>query len=332
MSRSSLVLTALGIAFMMTADAFTLMTAPSLRPTVTTRSRHATAHLLAKDCDEEEIVTTRRGFVGAALAATIATTNILCMPTAAFASDTDAQESTSKPPKVLVLGGTGFVGAQVVQILRDQGVSVVATSRNGRDGTAALDVTTETDVAARVQSLAAGCSAVISCMGAIGTETDDKINAATGLAATGAKAAGTGTFVYITVAPEVAEFAKDIDFLQGYMRGKKFSRDTVLKSFGDSAIFIEPTFIYGGGSFELNPPRVASFYGKFIEGLLSSSPVRSVERVMSPGIIKIALEPPVPVEAVASAAVAGALGKIAPGFALDSYDKIKQAAELVSNS
>jgi NAD(P)H-binding len=338
MIRTLPFLVVLGIASR--ADVACAFTSPQKRHATTTlvsaRSRrqrqYPTIHLFALDDQEEEqsssLATTRRDLVNAAFAATA---TYLWIPSAAFATDGEVatSDTTTTKPKVLVLGGTGFVGSQVVQLLRDQGVAVVATSRNGRNGTAALDVTTETDLAGRLQSLAAGCSAVISCIGSIGTDADDAINAATGLAATAAKAAGVHNFVYITVAPEVAEFAKDIDFLQGYMRGKKFSRDAVLKAFGDSAVFIEPTFIYGGGSFELNPPRVASFYGKFIEGLLSSSPVRSVERILSPGIIKIALEPPVPVEAIASAAVAGALGKIAPGFVLDTYDKIKQAAELM---
>lgn len=92
-------------------------------------------------------------------------------------------------------------------------------------------------------------------------------------------------------------------------------------------MLIEPTFIYGGGSFEVNPPRVPTFYGKFIDGLLSSSPFRAVDRVLSPGFLKIALQPPVSVDAVAAAAVAGALGKTQP--ILDSYDTIKEAASAV---
>ena len=110
------------------------------------------------------------------------------------------------------------------------------------------------------------------------------------------------------------------------MEGKTISRQAVLEAFPENkAVLIEPTFIYGGGSFELNPPRVSTFYGKFLEGLLSSSPIRTIERVLSPGIVKLALEPPVPVEDVARAAVAGALGKT--DSILDSYDKIKKAAE-----
>lgn len=257
-------------------------------------------------------------------------------PSTAAADNNDAPESlaSKKTPKVLVLGGTGFVGSQVVEILRKEGIAVVATSRNGRDGTQSLDVTKlkPDDVTFRVQSLAAGCTAVISCIGSIGTDLDQIVNSATGNAARGAKGAGVERFVYITVAPEVAEFAEGIDFLKGYMAGKRFSRQAVLDQFGDNAVFIEPTFIYGGGSFELNPPRVASFYGRFIEGLLASGPIRGIERILSPGIVKIALEPPVPVEAVAGAAVVSALGENQVQTALDTYDKIKATAALMTQN
>lgn len=232
--------------------------------------------------------------------------------------------------RVLVLGGTGFVGSQVVKILSERNIETIATCRNGRDETVALDFVNDDNIEKKVERLASGCTAVISCIGAIGTKDDEKVNAGTGVAAVGAKATGTvQRFVYITVAPEVKEFARDIDFLQGYMAGKTSSRNAVLQSFQNDAVLIEPTFIYGGGSFELNPPRVASFYGQFVEGILSSSPIRNVERLLSPGFLKIALEPPVPVEDVANAAVAGALGKTTLNI-LDSYDKIKQASSQLS--
>jgi uncharacterized protein YbjT (DUF2867 family) len=229
--------------------------------------------------------------------------------------------------KVLVLGGSGFVGSQVVEILRGIGIDTVATSRYGRDGTVALDFT-QPNVDKKVEQLAAGCTAVISCVGAIATKNDLAVNSGTGVAAQAAKAAGVKRFVYITVAPEVKEFARDIDFLKDYMAGKTFSRDAVLAVFGQDAVLIEPTFIYGGGAFELNPPRVAKNYGKFIESILTASPIRNIERALSPGFIKIAFEPPIPVEDVANAAVAGALGKTQ--HILDSYDKIKQASSLLS--
>lgn len=262
------------------------------------------------------------GYLAATTTSAFALTFLSVNPALAASDDT-------VKAKVLVLGGTGFVGSRVVQTLRDLNIPVTATSRDGRDGTVALDFSSSVDVQKQVKELAAGCTAVISCVGTIGTEQDELVNSATALAAAGAKAAGVQRFVYITVAPEVKEFAKDIDFLKGYMKGKTVSRDAVLANFPETSILIEPTFIYGGGSFEISPPRVAGFYGKIIEGLLSSGPIRAVTGIAPAGIIKIALEPPVPVEAVASAAVAGALGKEGAPSILDTYDEIKQAASLI---
>jgi len=86
------------------------------------------------------------------------------------------------------------------------------------------------------------------------------------------------------------------------------------------------TFIYGGDSFSVNPPRVASFYGEFIESLLSSGPVRGITKVSS-GFVKIALEPPVSVDSVSAAACNAATGKIDIDV-LDTYDKIKKASQV----
>lgn len=251
------------------------------------------------------------------------------LSTLALASSLGA--SAADTPKVLVLGGSGLVGSEVVKKLKSMGVEVVATSRNGRDGTVALDVTQPSiNVAETIQDLSKGCSAVISTIGAIGTPEDAAVNGATGLAAIGAKAAGVSNFVYISVAPEVKEFAKDIEFLQSYMEGKAFSEDTITNQFtgdGYSYTIIEPTFIHGGDKFAVNPPRVASTYGKLVEAVLSSGPFRAATEVAPEGFIKIALEPPVSAESVASAAIAGALGKAST--VLDTYDKIQEAAKTV---
>lgn len=234
--------------------------------------------------------------------------------------------AVARPTKILVLGGSGFVGRRVVKELKDQGVEVVSTSTNGRDGTIAFDATQSgIDVTKEIEILSKGCTAVISCIGSIGTPNDNIINAATGLAAKGAKAAGVERFVYISVAPEVKEFAKGIDFLSEYMKGKTFSQDSVESNFPNgNHVFIEPTFIYGGDSFSVNPPRVASFYGEFIETLLSSGPIRGITNVSS-GFVKIALEPPVSVDSVSAAACKAATGKIKTDV-LDTYDKIKNAS------
>ena len=229
--------------------------------------------------------------------------------------------------KVLVLGGSGFVGSEVCKQLKTLGVDYIATSRDGRGGTKALDFTNSgIIVATEVESLAKGCTAVISCIGSIGTSDDEVVNSGTGLAALGAKAAGVNNFVYISVAPEVRESAKGVGFVEKYMAGKKFSEETIKSNFPSGSTIIEPTFIYGGDKFAINPPRVADGYGKLVEGLLSSGPFRAAASI-SPGIIGVALEPPVKVSAVAGAAVSGALGLTQT--TLDTYDKINEAAKLI---
>lgn len=243
----------------------------------------------------------------------------------------NAAADTTKSAKIVVLGGTGFVGSQVVSTLQGMGVEVIATSTSGRDGTVALDFTKQNgeSIQKDVQKLATGASAVISCIGAIGTSDDTAVNSGTGYAAVGAKAAGVDRFVYISVAPEVKDFAKNIDFLKGYLAGKSFSQHSIFSQFSPTQYtLIEPTFIYGGDEFKVSPPRVAGFYGSFVEGVLSSDPLRALTKVAPEGIIKIGLEPPVSVDAVAKAAIAGALGKSDIGE-LDTYDKIKQAAGLL---
>lgn len=269
--------------------------------------------------ESKEFVSSRRGFIdifGTSLVAAAVTT---VGPRVAIAEDI--------PNKVLVLGGTGFVGSEVCKKLKSLGVEVVSTSRDGRYGTLALDFSDRSvDVTKRVEDISKGCTAVISCVGSIGTPSDKTVNSGTGLSAIGAKAAGVKNFVYISVAPEVRDSSKGVSFLQDYMDGKAYSEDTIKKKFADSYTIIAPTFIYGGDKFAINPPRVADGYGRLVEGVLSSGVFRFAAGV-SPGIISVALEPPIKVSAVAGAAVSGALGL--SNHVLDTYDEINEAAKLI---
>lgn len=230
--------------------------------------------------------------------------------------------------KVLVLGGTGFVGTEICSKLKELGIEYISTSRDGRDGTIALDFANPAlDIASTVEEIAKDCTAVISTVGAIGTgDMVRTVNAGTGIAAAGAKKAGVKNFVYISVAPEVKDSVKGVKALENYMEGKRFSEDSIKTNFAGGFTLIEPTFIYGGDKFALNPPRVADGYGRLVEGLLSSAPFRAAAGV-SPGIIGVALEPPVKVSSVAGAAIAGALGLSQP--VLDTYDEINKTAGLL---
>ena len=264
----------------------------------------------------------RRDFFSITGSSVLATASLLVQSQPSIAASIDYSSA-----KVLVLGGSGFVGSEVCKKLKALGVDYVATSRDGRGDTKALDFTNSAvNIATEVESLAKGCTAVISCIGAINTVDDEVVNSGTGLASLGAKAAGVKNFVYIGVAPEVRESAKGIAFLEKYLDGKQFSEDTIRSNFSSDCTIIEPTFIYGGDKFGLNPPRVADGYGNLVEGLLSSSPLRAAASI-SPGIIKVALEPPVKVGTVASAAVSAAFGLTQS--TLDTYDKINAASNLL---
>jgi len=97
-------------------------------------------------------------------------------------------------------------------------------------------------------------------------------------------------------------------------------------------MIVQPTFIYGGETFGINPPRVATGYGRVVEGILSAGPFQALASV-APGLIGVALDPPVNVDTVAAACVAGALGDgvLTPdhnlSVELDTYEKIQSAAD-----
>jgi uncharacterized protein YbjT (DUF2867 family) len=251
---------------------------------------------------------------GASVAALIASTGV---------SPVNAIESNEK---VLVLGGTGFVGSEICKKLQSMGIDYIASSRDGRDGTIAIDFSTDENISDKIAEISKGYTAVISTVGAIGTESDLSVNKGSGLAAIGAKTSGVKRFVYISVAPEVRESASGFSFLTDYMDGKKFSEDTIKNCNFDSYTIIAPTFIYGGDKFAINPPRVAEGYGSLVESVLSSGPFRYAASI-SPGIIGVALEPPVNVATVADAAIAASLGL--SDSVLDTYDEIKSTSKLI---
>ena len=69
---------------------------------------------------------------------------------------------------------------------------------------------------------------------------------------------------------------------------------------------MRPSFVYGGDAFNVAPPRVPSGYGKLVDGVLSSGPLRVASGIGGP--IGLALTPPCSVEDLAGAVVTGALG------------------------
>mmetsp|Transcript_22784 Transcript_22784/g.56844 ORF Transcript_22784/g.56844 Transcript_22784/m.56844 type:complete len:315 (+) Transcript_22784:25-969(+) len=262
------------------------------------------------------------------------------LPAAALASAylaEPASAATAELKKVVVLGGSGFVGSRVCKQLVAHGAGVVSISRSGRPALAgtwadkvewvSADVSDEVLVAAQMK----GADAVISTLGVIfgnGAEADRANNAKPNIAAADAAAgANVPRFVYVSVSSQVGPVVSPL-LGDGYFKGKADAEAEILGKFtADRSLLIKPTFIFGGDDFSLSPPRVSGAYGGIIDSLLSSAPIRAIAGI-APGFIKLALLPPVSVDEVAAAAVAGALGL--KSGSVDGHDEIVAAAALVS--
>ena len=177
-----------------------------------------------------------------------------------------------------------------------------------------------------LSELLAGAGAVVSCIGVIGGS-DASMQAGNGAANVAvveqAAAAGVGKVVYVSVSKAVEGAVGQIA-LKGYFAGKKEAEDAINAAFPATAVVIAPTFIYGGTEFSATPPRVAEGYGRLVEGALSLPPTRFLAGLV-PAVLSLALQPPVSVNALATAAAGAALGRVKPGR-LDGTDAINAAA------
>jgi len=224
-----------------------------------------------------------------------------------------------------VLGGTGFVGSRVCKALAtaDPSVEVVSVSRTGAvpewckgdDWTKQVSwVKNELTRGSRekLQEAIGAPDAVVSCVGAIGFGQQALLlgnGIANVEAATAAKVVGAQRMAYVSVGSEVdASKGWLPGFFGAYFEGKRTAEEAMAAEFGENACIIKPSFIYGGDNFGLLPPRVSGWYGSFIEELLSQAAFVKGADIL-PGLIGVALRPPVNVDAVAAACVAHALGE-----------------------
>lgn len=177
-----------------------------------------------------------------------------------------ADEGSSK--KIVVFGGSGYVGAHVDQLLASQGYKVVSVSRSSPQEQAAkvskilggkspsveyvaLDASTDD-----LSEVLAGADAVVSCLGIQPGKADqrDGNGAVNVRIADAAKAAGIKRFVYISVASSLAN--SPAKFVLGeYFKGKSEAEAAVVKDFStDNRLVVKPAIIEGGPPGELRPP------------------------------------------------------------------------------
>lgn len=253
--------------------------------------------------------------------------------------------SSGSTSQVTVVGGTGLVGSRVCKILAEKGVSVTSVSKSGAvpawckdEGWAsqvawtACDLTQASEEA--IDKSIGQPDAIVSCLGVIGTDVAALVKGNGEANAAAFSSAKRGDNVqraaFVSVASEVMACQENWlpEFFSGYFDGKKIAEQAALDAVDGNngrLCLIKPSFIYGGDSFGLLPPRVTTEYGSFIEELLSLPPIKALADV-TPGLIKVALRPPSSADAVAAACACAALGEEnALGKILDGTAEINEA-------
>ncbi|KAL3762322.1 hypothetical protein ACHAW5_006322 [Stephanodiscus triporus] len=235
---------------------------------------------------------------------------------------------------VTVFGGGGFTGSRVCKILVEKGAKVTSISRTGtppkwcagEEWTKGVDWRSADLLSADPASLdgvVGSPEAVVSCVGVIGADVEflrrgngDANAAAFGSAKRGGRLRRAA---YVSVGSEVDACKESWlpEFFKGYFDGKLEAEKAAFEAVdGDASrvCLVKPTFIYGGTDFGLIPPRVNYEYGSGVEELLSLPPFKFLADV-TPGLIKVALRPPVCVDSVAAACARAAMdesGSILP--------------------
>jgi len=253
-------------------------------------------------------------------------------------------DASSPSMDVTVVGGSGFVGSKVCQSLVEKGAKVTSVSKSGKVPTFAwcedswtsqvnwVAADLETALEETADNAIGAPQAIVSCLGVIGTDplVLKNGNGATNCAAFGSAKRGgkLERAVYVSVSAEVVACQESWlpEFLKGYFAGKKVAEDCVLEAVdGDKSktCLVKPTFIYGGDSFGLIPPRVTQEYGSIIEELLSLGVIKFFADI-TPGLIKVALRPPSSVDAVADTCVSAAIAGPALGKELDGAAAINE--------
>ena len=251
------------------------------------------------------------------------------MPTSSAVSTLALLLSSLSPGSslsVTVFGGGGFTGSRVCKILVEKGAKVTSISRTGtppkwcagEEWTKGVDWRSADLLSADPASLdgvVGSPEAVVSCVGVIGADVEflrrgngDANAAAFGSAKRGGRLRRAA---YVSVGSEVDACKESWlpEFFKGYFDGKLEAEKAAFEAVdGDASrvCLVKPTFIYGGTDFGLIPPRVNYEYGSGVEELLSLPPFKFLADV-TPGLIKVALRPPVCVDSVAAACARAAM-------------------------
>ncbi|XP_058191284.1 uncharacterized protein At1g32220, chloroplastic isoform X1 [Rhododendron vialii] len=234
-----------------------------------------------------------------------------------------------KPERVVVLGGSGFVGSAICKAAVSKGIEVMSLSRSGRPSYTDPWVDQVTWMPGDVfyanwDEVLPGATAVVSTIGGFGSEEQmQRINGeANVVAVTAAKDYGIPKFIFISVHDyNLPSFLLS----SGYFTGKRKAESEVLSKYPTSGVVLRPGFIYGKrrvDGFEIPLDLI----GQPLERFLSATENFTKPLSSLPGS-DLFLAPPVSVDDVALAAINGVVDD--DFFGVFTIEQIKEAATKV---
>jgi len=232
----------------------------------------------------------------------------------------EAETVKVKPPspeKLLVLGGSGFVGSHVCKEALDKGFVVSSLNRSGKpsvsESWADKVIWNQGNLLepASLKDAMDDVSAVISCVGGFGSSSFMyKINGTANINAIRAAAEkGVKRFVYVSA----ADFGLVNYLLKGYYDGKRAAEAELLSKFTYGGVILRPGFIHGTrrvGSVKIP----LSVVGAPMEMVLQNAKPLTRLPVVGP-----LLTPPVSVTSVAKVAVRAATDPVFPPGIVDVH-------------
>ncbi|XP_044502175.1 uncharacterized protein At1g32220, chloroplastic-like isoform X2 [Mangifera indica] len=154
-----------------------------------------------------------------------------------------------KPERVVVLGGSGFVGSAICKAAVSKGIEVTSLSRSGRPRYTGSWIEQVNWISGDVfyanwNEVLAGATAVVSTLGGFGSEEQMlRINGEANVVAVGAaQENGIPKFILISVHDyNLPPFLLS----SGYFTGKRKAESEVLSKYPYSGVVLRPGFIYG---------------------------------------------------------------------------------------
>ncbi|KAL4341397.1 hypothetical protein GQ457_08G024980 [Hibiscus cannabinus] len=234
-----------------------------------------------------------------------------------------------KNERIVVLGGSGFVGSAICKAAVSKGIEVISLSRSGRPTYSGSWVDQVNWIPGDVfyanwDEVLVGATAVVSTLGGFGSEEQMKrINGeANVVAVNAAKDFGIPKFILISVHDyNLPSFLLS----SGYFTGKRKAESEVLSKYPSSGVVLRPGFIYGKrrvDGFELPLDLV----GEPLERILSA--VENFTKPLSSlPASDLILAPPVSVDDVAYAVINAVRDDDC--FGVFTIEQIKEAAAKV---